>query len=109
LREKLRELDIPLDKKVLDAIARHDISQAYGAAAHVENTWDTIKNPKSVFLFQLPQQPIEKLGSRLPEIGKELREQNAAIEEEMKTPEYQQTAQEFFARIREISEKRKQK
>jgi hypothetical protein len=109
LAEKLRELNIPLDKRVLDAIANHDISQAYGAAAHVENTWETINNPKSVFLFQLPQQPIEKLGSRLPEIGKELREQYTAIEEERKNPDYQQKSQEFFARIREISEKRKQK
>jgi hypothetical protein len=60
LKEKLRELEIPLDSKVLDAIARHDILQAYGAAAHVEKTWETISNPRSVFLFQLPKQLVEK-------------------------------------------------
>jgi hypothetical protein len=60
LREKLQELEIPLDSKVLSAIARHDISQAYGAAAHVENTWETIDKPRSVFLYQLPKQPVEK-------------------------------------------------
>jgi hypothetical protein len=110
LEEKLRELNIPLDKRVKDAIAAHDISQAYGAAAHVENTWETINNPKSVFLFQLPQQPIEKLGSRYSEeVLSNIKAQNLAIEEERKNPEYQQKAQEFFARIREISEKRKKK
>ena len=101
LKEKLRELEIPLDKRVLDAIASHDISQAYGAAAHVENTWETVGNAKSIFLFQLPQQPIEKLGSRVPEIGKQLREQYAAIEEERKDPEYQKKSKEYFAKIRE--------
>jgi hypothetical protein len=60
LKEKLRELEIPLDSKVLGAIARHDILQAYGAAAHVEKTWETISNPRSVFLYQLPKQPVEK-------------------------------------------------
>jgi hypothetical protein len=60
LKEKLRELEIPLDSKVLGAIARHDISQAYGACAHVEKTWETISNPRSVFLYQLPKQPVEK-------------------------------------------------
>ena len=85
----------------MDAIANHDISQAYGAAAHVENTWETINNPKSVFLFQLPQQPVEKLGSRLPEVGKQLREQYAAIEKERKDPEYQKRSKEYFDRIRE--------
>jgi hypothetical protein len=60
LKEKLQELEIPLDSKVLGAIARHDISQAYGACAHVEKTWETISNPRSVFLYQLPKQPVEK-------------------------------------------------
>ena len=109
LAEKLRELGIPLDKRVLDAIASHDISQAYSAAAHVENTWETINNPKSVFLFQLPQQPIEKLGSRLPEVGKQLREQYEAIEEERKDPEYQKKSSDCFARIREILRQKKKK
>ena len=109
LAEKLRELGIPLDKRVLDAIASHDISQAYSAAAHVENTWESINNPKSVFLFQLPQQPIEKLGSRLPDVGKQLREQYEAIEEERLDPEYQKKSSDCFARIREILRQKKQK
>jgi predicted FMN-binding regulatory protein PaiB len=33
LIEKLEELRIPLDNQVRSALARHDISQAYGAAA----------------------------------------------------------------------------
>jgi len=65
LIDKLSELEIPLDEAVRGAIASHDISQAYGAAAHVEKTLDTIKNPKSVFLYQLPKQPIEKFPQSL--------------------------------------------
>jgi hypothetical protein len=64
LKNKLEELEIPLDSKVLKAISSHHISQAYGAAAHVEKTWETIDNPKSIFLYQLPKQPVEQLGSR---------------------------------------------
>lgn len=60
LIERLEELKIPLDNQVRSAIARHDISQAYGACAHVEKTWETISNPRSVFLYQLPKQPVEK-------------------------------------------------
>lgn len=109
LSEKLRELNIPLDKRVTEAIANHDISQAYGAAAHVENTWETVNNPKSVFLFQLPQQPIEKLGSSGLDVAEKLKAKYREIEEERKDPEYQQKAKEMFARIREISKQRKQK
>jgi hypothetical protein len=64
LRNKLEELEIILDSKVLKAISSHHISQAYGAAAHVEKTWETIDNPKSIFLYQLPKQPVEQLGCR---------------------------------------------
>lgn len=60
LIEKLEELHIPLDGQVRSQIASHHLSQAYGAAAHVSNTLDTIKNPRAVFLYQLPKQPVEK-------------------------------------------------
>ncbi len=100
LVERLEELEIPLDEKVISAINSHHISQAYGAAAHVENTWETINNPRGVFLFQLPKQKIEQLGTRLPEIGPKIREEYAAIEEEMATDEYKQKAQEMFAQLR---------
>ena len=109
LVERLEELEIPLDEKVLDAIASHHISQAYGAATHVEKTWDNIKNPRGVFLFQLPKQKIEQLGSRLPEIGKQMREEYAAIEKEMATDEYKQKAREMFAKLRAIGKKGRRK
>jgi hypothetical protein len=64
LKNKLEELEIPLDAKVRKAISRHHILRAYGAAAHVERTRATIDNPRGVFLFQLPKQPIEQLGTR---------------------------------------------
>jgi hypothetical protein len=62
LVNKLEELEIPLDSAVRKAIASHHLSQAYGAAAHVERTWETIDNPRGVFLYQIKRQPIEKLG-----------------------------------------------
>jgi hypothetical protein len=65
LIDKLEELHIPLDSQVRGAIASHQLSQAYGAAAHVSNTLDTIKNPRAVFLYQLPKQPVEKTPSGL--------------------------------------------
>ncbi len=109
LKEKLQELEIPLDKQVRKAIASHHISQAYGACAHVENTWDTINNPRSVFLYQLPKQPIEKLGSRYSEeIINNIKAQNQAIEEERKDPEYQKRSKEFFAQIRATLGKEKE-
>ena len=66
LRNKLEGLEIPLDGRVRKAIAFHDISQAYGAVAHVERTWETIDNPRGVFLFQISRQPVEPMGARLP-------------------------------------------
>lgn len=100
LREKLEELEIPLDDQVKSAIASHDISQAYGAAAHVENTWNTITKPRSVFLYQLPKQPIEKLGSRYSEeILNNIKAQNQAIEEERNNPEYHKRTKEVFEQI----------
>ncbi len=66
LRNKLEELEIPLDGRVRKAIASHHISQAYGAVAHVEHTWETINNPRGVFLFQISRQPVEPMGARLP-------------------------------------------
>jgi hypothetical protein len=64
LKGKLEELEIPLDKKVRNAIASHHISQAYGAVAHIENTFETINNPRGVFLYQIGKQPVEPLGAR---------------------------------------------
>lgn len=68
LKAKLEELEIlkgsNRDKKVYAAIACHDLSQAYKAADHVKNTWENIDNPRGVFLFQLPRQRAEPLGSR---------------------------------------------
>jgi hypothetical protein len=65
LINKLEELEIPLDGAVRKALASHPISQAYGAARHVEDTWETINNPRAVFLYQLPKQPMEKAKQRL--------------------------------------------
>ena len=102
LVEQLEQLNIPLDEILLSAIASHHISQAYGAAAHVERTWETISNPRSVFLYQLPKQKAERLGQQLPEIGPQMRKQYEAIEEEMTTEEYKQKSRELFAKLREI-------
>ena len=100
-KEKLRELNITLDPKVSEAIANHHISQAYGAAAHVENTWDSVSNPRGVFLFQLPRQPVEQLGSRYSEeILNSIKAQNEVIEKERSDPEYYKKSKDVFAQIR---------
>ncbi len=77
LAERLRMAKIALCDQVLVKISQHHISQAYGAVTHVENTWTTIKDPKAVFLYQLPRQPIEQLGPRYSDelLEKQKREQ----------------------------------
>lgn len=66
LQAKLEELTIlngtSKDAGVLKAIASVDISQAWGAANHVEKSFDSCLDPRSVFLYQLRQQPVEKMG-----------------------------------------------
>jgi hypothetical protein len=109
LREKLEELEISLDDKVRNAIASHHISQAYGAAAHCENTRNSITNVRSVFLYQLPKQPIEKLGSRYSEeLLERVKAQNQAIEKERSDPEYQKRSKDAFAQIRTKLGRKKQ-
>ena len=65
LINKLEERSIPLDARVRDAIAKHHLSQAYSALTHIDNTRDSINNPRGVFLFQLPRQPLEKERGRV--------------------------------------------
>lgn len=82
LAERLRMAKIPLSEQVLVKISQHHISQAYGAVTHVENTWTTIKDAKAVFLYQLPKQPIEKLGQRHDEELLEKQKQELKVIEE---------------------------
>ena len=65
LKARLEELNIPLDARVKKASESHHISQVDGALAHIENTWESIKNPRGVFLYQLPKQPIEKRNTNI--------------------------------------------
>ena len=60
LEEQLLSLEIPLDQTVRKCIEEHHISQVQKALAHIENTWSDIRNPRSVFLYQVPRQKIEK-------------------------------------------------
>lgn len=70
LRRQLEELEIldgsARDAGVLRAIAREDISKAYGAARQVEGSLESCTNPPGLFLFQLRKQPVEKLGPIQP-------------------------------------------
>ena len=66
VKDRLAACQIPLDKKVVGDLEKHHISQVYAALAHVEATWESIDNPRGVFLFQLPKQTVEPLGTRLP-------------------------------------------
>jgi hypothetical protein len=61
LRSRLKELEIPIDKKIQQAIAQHGESKAWGAIRHIEATGETIRSKYAVFLHQLPLQPEEKL------------------------------------------------
>ena len=60
VRVKLQELGISLDERVCKVIEDHDISQVWGAIRHIEETWETINNPRGVFLYQVPRQEKEK-------------------------------------------------
>ena len=64
IKEKLQQLNIPLDERVRSAIAKYHRSQILGAIDHITNTWETINNPLSIFLYQLPKQKVEQLGTR---------------------------------------------
>lgn len=101
--KKLREIEIEPTEQVIQAIKKHHISQVYGAIAHIKNTWTTIRNPRKVFLYQLPKQEIEKMGMRLSdELIEKAKKEQYAIELESKTPEYQETRNAQFAKIRRI-------
>lgn len=106
LQQKLESLGIRISPQIEQAIKAHHISQAYGAAAHVENTWDTVKNPVSIFMYQLPKQRIERLGSahsqeRLQKIIAE----NKAIDAQKKDPALKAERENCFQQIREILKK----
>lgn len=84
LLEKMRSLSINLTGQVKARIKEHHISQAYGAAAHVDNTWETINDPTKVFLYQLSKQPIEKLGARHDEkLIEDIKRRNSQIDKEI--------------------------
>ena len=64
IKEKLRQLNIPLNKRVREAINKYHRSQILGAIDHITNTWETINDPLKIFLYQLPKQKVEQLGTR---------------------------------------------
>ena len=107
LRARLEELEIKLDDRIINAIASHHISQAYGACRHVEKTRDSIDCPKAVFLYQLSKQPVEQLGSRYSEeLLNNVKATNQAIEKERSNPEYFKKSKDAFAQIRETLRKK---
>ena len=64
IKEKLQQINIPLDERVRGAINKYHPSQILGAIDHVRDTWETINDPKKIFLYQLPKQKVEQLGTR---------------------------------------------
>ena len=64
IQEKLQQINIPLDERVRGAINKYHPSQILGAIDHVINTWETINEPKKIFLYQLPKQKVEQSGTR---------------------------------------------
>ena len=64
IKEKLQQLNIPLNERVRRAINKYHTSQILGAINHIERTWETINDPLKIFLYQLPKQKVEQLGTR---------------------------------------------
>lgn len=65
LDQRLRELGIPLDQKIREAIDKYGQSRAWQAIAHVEATLETIRSKYGVFLYQISKEPPEQPRSRL--------------------------------------------
>lgn len=65
LHQRLRELGIPLDQKIREAIDKYGQSRAWQAIAHVEATLETIRSKYGVFLYQISKEPPEQPRSRL--------------------------------------------
>lgn len=114
LAERLRQCNIPISEEVLNKIKSHHISKAYGAITHVENTWETIQNPKAIFLYQLPRQPVEKLGQRysdelLNKQKKELeqieRERAAGIQPLSANTKFQQMKEKLLLKVKIVKKK----
>lgn len=106
--KKLREIEVEPTEQVIQAIKKHHISQVHGAIAHIENTWETIRNPLKIFLYQLPKQPIEKMGTRYrDELIQKTKQEIYAIELEQKTPEYQKAKKALLERVQQLIGKQK--
>jgi hypothetical protein len=69
LLDQLKELEIPIDKKIREAIAKYGESQAWGAIRHIEATGDTIRSKYAVFLHQIPLQQIPLQRQEKPKKG----------------------------------------
>ena len=66
LVNRFNSLSIRLNSRVLAIVDRYHDSQIAAALDHVEANFELIKSPTAVFLYQVPQQPIEENKSRLP-------------------------------------------
>ena len=107
LTKRLEIAGIPITEQLKVKISQHHISQAYGAITHIENSAASIRDPKAVFLFQIPKQPIEKLGNRYSdELLIRQKKDLERIEQDKKNPEYKRTAGIAIAEIKRIMQKK---
>ena len=107
LLERLKELNIKPERRVRKAIAAHHISQAFGAAAYVENSYSSITHPTEIFLKHLPRQPVEKLGDRYGEEKlAEMISKNESIEAQRESPDYWKKSKDSLSRIRQVLERK---
>lgn len=63
-KDRFTKLKILWEEQVGYAIATYTASQINAVIKHIENTWDMIKHPKSVFLYKLRRQKKEELEAR---------------------------------------------
>ena len=66
LLQKIRNLGIPFDDRIVGILRECHQSQILGALRHMEEMAEEIHSPRDFFAFKAPKMPIEALGVREP-------------------------------------------
>lgn len=88
---KLNSLDINVDESLRELLRRAHASQIKAAINTIENNWENITDKTRYFAAILPKMKIEQLGTRLPEIGGQMRQEYDRISQEIHSEEYQKS------------------
>lgn len=82
LLNKMEELEIkPCQgysaERIAGVIKECDLSQLWGALRHIEETWESIRNPTAIFCSKAPKMPVEA-EHRLPEFDRAAHDEKMA-------------------------------